>query len=379
MSHGIERRDVVLAVGTTAWHGLALSQAEAFDLERVLLEPSFGFEVKLAQSGLVSPLDGAFLTVDGDRYTCRVSPEGEVFPFGRVKDGYTPFCQEKAIETAREIEQRLGGSLRFDTAGTLFNGARCWLQAVIEDQAFEVRTKLGAKFPHAARFTFLWGHDGKTPVIFKGNQVCVVCWNTTEVAIGEKGGEIRIAHTSSVEEQVKAAVRYLTELPGTLAENAAVLQAFADTPMSLPEFEEFATCLILGVDHGLPVDERRDRIARELEAKRPLREGGLAKTTRALSLFENALEGYRAEFLRRADQDGAGRSLFSAESAVTALVDHPTAIQDWLKARKAGYRQAADAVKALSKAADSALFGSGATLKRRARAMLLRAGGIETR
>lgn len=372
MSHGITRKDVVLAVGTTAWHGLAIDLPEAFTLDRVEAEPAFNFEVALAESAYRHPTTGEWLAADGDRYTVRVDSDGSALPLGRVSAGFTVFSQRAALEIAREIERRLGGELRFDTAGTLFAGRRCWLQAQIEGQSFEVRSKLGAKFPHVARFTFAWGHDGRTPVVFKGNQVCVVCWNTSEVALNERaGGELRIAHTASVEEKVRGAVRVLTDLPGSLAENAEQLQRLAEVPMTLDDFEEFAAALILGFDTADPA-ERRELIRVELERKRPLVEGGEAKTSRALTHFERRLDEYRHEFLRRADAEGAGRTLFAAESAVTALVDHPTSIQGWLAEKRASYRRSVEAVRKLSRAADEAMFGSGAAIKRRARAELLR-------
>lgn len=375
MSHGITRNDLVLCVGTTAWHGLAINLPEAFSLERLEREPAFHFGVQLAESAFRSPVTGDWVGAGDDRYTVKLEQDGTVSPFGRVGKDFEVFSQEQSLAVAREIEQRLGGGLVWDTAGTLFNGARCWLQAEIAGQRFEIASKLGAKFGHVARFTFMWGHDGRTPVIFKGNQTCVVCWNTSEVSLDEKTGEIRLSHTSGLEKRIQEAVRYITELPGSLEENRRVLETLAEVPMGLEDFEEFASALILGVDADSR-EERRVLIERELRKRRPIVEGGEAKTTRALTLFENALDAYRAEFLRRADTDGAGRTLFAAESAITALVDHPSSIQEWIAERKASYTESVKRIQKLSRAADEAMFGSGAAVKRRARQMLLRSGGI---
>ncbi len=372
MGHGITRRDVVLAVGTTAWHGLALKMDGPFGLDRVEKDPAFNFGVVLAPSGVQLP-DGEWLAVGEDRYTLRVDPDGAASPLGRVSDEYTPFDQASALEVARRLEKDLGGALRFDTAGTLVGGGRCWLQAKIEDQDFVVKSKLGVAFPHAGRFLYLWGHDGKTSVILKGTMVCIVCWNTSEVAMGESGSsEVRIAHTASVDERVRAAAAYLAKLPEAFAEDHHILQTLANQPMGLEEFEEMAAALLLGVETIDDPRERREAIAQALNEKRPQSEGGKAATTRALTMFEKSLDEYRAEFLRRADEDGAGRTLFAAESAVTALVDHPTAIQEWLADRKASYRASVEVAQRLSRTAERALIGSGAALKRRARATLLR-------
>jgi hypothetical protein len=350
---------------------------DAFSLAEVRRRPEFRYGVQLAPSGFLAP-SGEWIAAGQDRYTIKVEEDGSVSPFGRVSEDFQIFSQEQSLDVAEEIERRLGGGLVWDTAGTLFNGARCWLQAEIAGQRFEIASKLGAKFGHVARFTFFWGHDGRTPVIFKGNQTCVVCWNTSEIAIGETTGEIRIGHTSGMEERVREAVRFITELPGTLEENRRILETMAEVPMTLPDFEEFAAAIILGVDADTR-EERRELIAKELLKRRPIVEGGEAKTTRALSNFENALDAYRAEFIRRADGDGAGRTLFAAESAVTAIIDHPSAIQEWIAERKASYQESVARIAKLSRAADHAILGSGAAVKRRARQMLLRSGGIETK
>lgn len=378
MSHGIERKDVVLAVGTTAWHGLAVNLPEAFTLERIKAEPSFNFKVGLVESAYRNPTTGEWVAADGDRYTLRIDPNGDVTKFGRVSDSFTVFDQEASLATAEEIERKLGGQLKFDTAGTLYNGGRCWLQAKIEGQDFDITSKLGAKFGHVARFTMMWGHDGATPVLFKGNQTCVVCWNTTELALNEKGAEIRIPHTAGVEERVREAVRYLTELPGTLVENQRILENLAEVPMTVDEFEEFASAIILGID-ATDRAERRELIKIELLKKRPIVEGGEAKTTRALTNFQKQLDAYRYEFERRAHFDGAGETMFAAESAITAMIDHPTSIQAWIAEKKASYKQSVEAIDKLSRAANEAMFGSGAAFKRRARQMLLRSGGIVTK
>lgn len=434
MSHGITRKDIVLHKASTCWHGLAEVEGDTFSIDRLFATDAFKFDLTLARVALVLPdelvtheahakrvLDLAkrfgidpegdhddvvlnllaelakYELQESDRYSIRLDENGEWMRYGSpITDKYTHFTQSDAYATLIDLERKLGGELKLSSGGTLYQGARCWAQGTLADQDFEITTRLGTKFGHVANFTMMWGHDGRTPVLFLGNDTDIVCWNTSEFALSENKARISIPHTSGVHEAVEAAVKVLAEMPGAIDENRRVLQDLAETDCTEAEFRKYAEAVVLGVDDYKSKDERDERIAEAVMEKRPISDGGKAKTSRALSLFEKAVDEYVAEFRRRAlgDSDrepGAGFTMYAADAAFSAVIDHPTerqsaldeiraagGVEAYVKKSKDKYKEAVATIRSVSRAAESAMVGSGAEVKRRARAMLLRSGGVET-
>ena len=141
-------------------------------------------------AGMPGGEDGEALEVIEDPHRkALVHPEtGEIFNV--VSKKYQP---HQYRETLLEMTGRiLDDDLSIGSAGLLRGGARAWVSVEIPET---VKTKDGVAFrPNLISCT---SFDGTLPTTWKRHMTIVVCDNTMDMAMAEKGQEHKIRHTKN--------------------------------------------------------------------------------------------------------------------------------------------------------------------------------------
>jgi phage/plasmid-like protein (TIGR03299 family) len=101
------------------------------------------------------------------------------------------------------IDQLLGSSMQFETAGSLHGGRRVWVLARLPEHI-----EVGGD-PVRPYVLLMNGHDGSTAVVVASTPVRVVCQNTMTLALDRARRRYSIRHTEKVREHVHQARRVL--------------------------------------------------------------------------------------------------------------------------------------------------------------------------
>jgi phage/plasmid-like protein (TIGR03299 family) len=120
---------------------------------------------------------------------------------GIVGDRYRIYLQN--AEAFQFVDQLLGSSLHFETAGSLNGGRRVWVLATLPDH---VTVGGGPVRP----FVLLMNsHDGSTAVIAATTPVRVICQNTLNWGLAQARQRFSIRHTEQISRRVHQARRVL--------------------------------------------------------------------------------------------------------------------------------------------------------------------------
>lgn len=101
------------------------------------------------------------------------------------------------------IDQLLGSSMQFETAGSLHGGRRVWVLARLPEHM-----EVGGD-PVRPYVLLMNSHDGSTAVVVASTPVRVVCQNTMTLALDRARQRYSIRHTEKVREHVHQARRVL--------------------------------------------------------------------------------------------------------------------------------------------------------------------------
>jgi len=206
MPAGITSSDSMLSVRETPWHGLGA----------VLDQPPATIAEAIGASGLGWRVEKEPIAVDrGDVATAEDwwEPRCEEIPgyyatvrqdtravLGIVGERYTLVQNAQAF---RFVDQLLGSSLHFETAGSLNGGRRVWVLATLPDHI-----EVGGD-PVRPYVLLMNSHDGSSAVIAATTPVRVVCQNTLNVSLRRAIQKFSIRHTEQISRRVHDARRVL--------------------------------------------------------------------------------------------------------------------------------------------------------------------------
>lgn len=342
MAHGI---DSTAYAGQVPWHGLGTYVGEEdVDSATMLRAAELDWTVSSLPAAGVQP-DGRH-TPESSEHRVLVRDDRRRI-LGTCTDAYVPFQNRELFQFLDSL-RRDGASMRYHTAGSLFEGRKVWALLKLDGQ-LDVQRASGESEKLGQYLVMQSGHDGATAIVLQATTVRVVCNNTLTLALNEGLPQWRIKHTAGLEDKLEQARQALT---GALEHGPQVAQLYSDLDrvrMSPEEFAEFALALTLRTD-GDDRLESRDRTAEKLgKGTEQLR----TRTEKALAEFYSAWH----------ESPGAnGDTRADALHAVTYMVDH----------KRATARDAIKRMRQLSAATESAWFGDGADKKRRAVRMLTR-------
>jgi phage/plasmid-like protein (TIGR03299 family) len=205
MPAGITSTDSMFSVRQTPWHGLGA----------VLEQPPATIAEAIELSGLEWRVEKEPIAVDRGAAAADdfMVPRCEEIPhyyatvrqdtrevLGIVGARYEVVQNETAFQF---VDQLLGSSLHFETAGSLHGGRRVWVLATLPDHI-----DVGGD---AVRPLVLFAnsHDGSTAVLAATTPVRVVCQNTLQVAIARAQQKMALRHTGEIRRRVHEARRVL--------------------------------------------------------------------------------------------------------------------------------------------------------------------------
>jgi len=333
------------------WHGLGtyvgdrsvtaseMVKAAGLDWNVLKVRPMHGIPIR--EDGLqtmmsLRPLDHVALVR---------SDNGAVL--GTAKQGYEVFGNADLFAF---LDGFAAEGLRYETAGALFNGERVWALASLADSEASVLRRDGSRDVLASYLLCVAGHDGAHSVVLQPATTRVVCWNTLSAALSESQ-EMRFAvkHTASLPDKLARAREALVGATAHTRDLARLGTELDRQKMGAESFARFALSVVLDID----ADSER-------EAQDKIREQLDDASDRIKTRTENAVASLYGCFA--AGIGNGGETRWDALNGVTEWIDHQ-------RKRAARGRQS---VEQLSRAAESAWFGTGAARKARAVRMLTR-------
>jgi phage/plasmid-like protein (TIGR03299 family) len=273
------------------------------------------------------------------------SDTGDVL--GTASESYTVFNNSDLFAF---LDTFAAEGLRYETAGALFNGERVWALASLADSEATVLRRDGSRDVLSSYLLCVAGHDGAHSVVLQPATTRVVCWNTLSAALREDQ-EMRFScrHTASLPDKLARAREALIGATAHTQDLAQLGTELDRQRMGGESFARFALALVLDVD----ADSER-------EAEQRIREQLDDASERMKARTENAVASLYGCFASGIGNGGETR--WDALNAVTEWIDHQ-------RKRAAQGRQTAEQ---LSRAAESAWYGTGAQRKARAVRMLTR-------
>jgi phage/plasmid-like protein (TIGR03299 family) len=311
MSHEIE---TMFYQHETPWHGLGRYVDHAPTAAEAIQAAGLGWSVEM-QPVYVRNADGTYSEVpdtSAARKAVRRDTDGKVLAV--LGDQYTPLQNADAFNFFDPWVQ--AGHFEYESAGSLKGGRRVWVLASMADGVREVVHGDAIK----AHLLLTNTHDGSGVVASLFTNVRVVCWNTLTAALGEGTTVAKARHTRGVQlkvEQMREGVAALHE------QFAAALEKYrflASAPMNTRTLELYVKALF----------------GHEADAE-GLPKGGAP----IINLFESG---------KGQQLPGVRGTMWAALNAVTEYVDH----------HRNGNGDAVD------RRLESAWFGQGAELKRKA-------------
>jgi phage/plasmid-like protein (TIGR03299 family) len=206
MPAGITSSDSMFSVRETPWHGLGA----------VLDHPPATIAEAIEASGLGWRVEREPIAVDrGDAATVDDwwEPRCEEIPgfyatvrqdtrvvLGIVGERYRIVQNREAFAF---VDQLLGTSLHFETAGSLHGGRRVWVLATLPEHV-----EVGGD-PVRPYVLLMNSHDGSTAVIAATTPVRVICMNTLNWGLRRARQKFSIRHTEQISRRVHEARRVL--------------------------------------------------------------------------------------------------------------------------------------------------------------------------
>lgn len=204
MPAGLTDSDSMFSVRVTPWHGLGA----------VLDQPPATVGEAIEASGLGWSVAKEPIAIDhGDASSVWPAPRHEEIPgyyatvrqdnreaLGIVGERYRIVQNHEAFAF---VDQLLGSSIHFETAGSLHGGRRVWVLATLPDHV-----EVGGD--DVRPYVLLMNsHDGSTAVIAATTPIRVVCQNTLNWGLANALQKFSIRHTEAVTQRVHEARRVL--------------------------------------------------------------------------------------------------------------------------------------------------------------------------
>ena len=195
------------------------------------------------------------MPVPGRQAICRSDDTtGQVL--GIFGDGYVRHQYRDWL--VQSVANLLDDDLAISSAGLLRGGAIAWVEVSIPDT---ITTPEGVAFrPNLLATT---SFDGSISTTYKRTVTDTVCDNTRDLALSEKGQEVRIKHSKNSHLQLAPARQALAMIHTLADEFAAEVARLCATEVTNDEWSRFLNRLVLTVDavSGKPLEGRARSLA----------------------------------------------------------------------------------------------------------------------
>lgn len=230
MAHLVEQ---MFSVKETPWHGLGHIVQEAPDSEEAIRIAGLNWTVSKRDVYMDDYVESptSKILVPGYKAITR-DTDGRVFNV--MSDGYEPLQNSKAFEFFDKFVS--AGLARYETAGSLDEGAKIWVLASLKKDPIVV-----GKDDTVKKFLMLSnGHDGSMAVRVGFTPIRVVCANTLRVSHESKSSHlIRVSHTKSVTENVERLFSAINIANETFETTGELYRKMAATGVTRADLDEY--------------------------------------------------------------------------------------------------------------------------------------------
>jgi phage/plasmid-like protein (TIGR03299 family) len=199
------------------WHGLGVNVGEdAVDSATAIKAAGLDWRVQKAKINSVHlPNDegstgASFMVQDPDDLAWVVVRQGCELDAGIPKILGLVGAHYHPVQNAESfafLDSLAGsGQLRYETAGSLFGGRRVWMLASLV--GFE-SLAVGGHDEVKPYLLLANSHDGNSGLVCRLTSTRVVCSNTLNIALGEKGAGITLRHTATIKARMDAAAKLI--------------------------------------------------------------------------------------------------------------------------------------------------------------------------
>lgn len=188
--------ETMFYAGETPWHGIGTAVEKAKTSEQAIKMAGLDWEVALGPVWAGAPGKKDSKEVAGKFAIYRVT-DGTVYAT-QATSRYQVWQNREAFDFLDSLLQ--DGVLHYETAGALFNGARIWALARLEEGM-----QVGDDEFHQYML-LTTGHDLYGSIQVLPTNVRVVCNNTLTAALGAgRNGRVKISHMPGMESKLKQA------------------------------------------------------------------------------------------------------------------------------------------------------------------------------
>lgn len=160
-------------------------------------------------------------------------------PLGLVSPAYRVVQPRQILEMFREVTSAGGATL--ETAGTLFGGRKFWCMARLDG----AREEVSAGDLVLGYLLGITSADGSQRTTLTETTVCVVCNNTAQAALGERGTRIAIGHRTEMTAEVMASMtERLADSGKNFKAYTEAARALAKSRINLIDAEAFVESLL---------------------------------------------------------------------------------------------------------------------------------------
>jgi phage/plasmid-like protein (TIGR03299 family) len=317
------------ASGKPEWHKLGQVVKGTVTAEKAMELAKLDWNVVKANVMAIMP-DGS--AVNAPDFSA-IMREDTKQVFGVLGDGYSIIQNKECFSFFDSVVG--AGEAYYDTAGSLFGGSKVFITAKLPRKLFIG----GNKNEETETMVLLYtSHDGSKALSMQVVTTRVVCWNTLSVALNSASNRIHIRHTKNYANKADDAKRALGLANKNLDVVEKTLNAFYTLRINAKQAESLVASIFPG-----KTDEN-------------------GKTEEVSKQTENA-RGQVLDLFSRG-RGNRGQTAYDLLNGLTEFVDHHRGTRVTTGTSEADLKF------------DSALFGSGATLKQKGFDTLVGFAGI---
>lgn len=213
MAHNLTERDQMFTVREAAWHGLGEVLPEhptREEAQRIahnwepISEPLYRGVPTITDEG---ELETRYEEVEGWKGNVRSDTNHML---GVTSDTYELVGNNEMYEIAEALEGESGGSVQYETGGSLKGGSKVWLLVRLQEPLKINNDPLTATIPY---YSLQNAHDGSGSFRGQATMTRIVCDNTAQMAdfdARQRGTEFTFRHSKNVKDRISEARVALT-------------------------------------------------------------------------------------------------------------------------------------------------------------------------
>mgnify|MGYP003145060002 FL=1 len=305
--------DTMMYVGDMPWHKQGIMVDKAPTIKDAIELAGIAWEVKKTPTYYTVPgrhMWQSHRKETGHYVTYRTDTNE---PLGNVSERYEILQNADAF---LPFEPMLDMGFTLETAGAVQGGKRIWVLARAPEEYTVCEDKI-------CRYVFMFtSHDGSTGNCFRDTGIRIVCANTLDYALDNKGTfDYNIKHTSSIKQQVLDLKDKIATSKGNFTRAISNMNRFTEFKLGGPAHED-SVLLDIYLETVIPFLKNRHK-----ESDPNL---GILVRNNAKPVYERLIELYRK------GQGNKGETLWDAYNAVTEYYTHDKQYKDWVKATQFG-------------------------------------------